>query len=1859
MSEYDSIFDDLQGAGPLAQVTSTIDASPDEAARSLELSKVNGVSPVVIAGDVPAWEKQQKSLMASAIVSKNDFIRDYVASHPLASTISNDDYGTLDTVSQGLSAIRKFTSPLANPSSDGPFHRFSEGGPIGSWALKDADKYPLTSAIFAGLGTPVELGLRGLMGTVLTATDLTKDFATKVGGESFGRDIGAMLETEAMGLSGRGHTPTAVLREAQFKSNAEGVARLQEVVDHAQTSLTKERAPELFSDFANRHMEGRQIGLSGERVAALYGDRLPEPGDGLLGWVPNIERQLEVARETGADITVPIGDWVSKVDPALAKELADDIRISQNGITGREAVGLQAEQVAEQALNEKFKPLEGETPAEKPIEGEPKQLELPFEKPVVNETLPQIRATQGLEPLFSIGDRKLTINRLPEEKQTGYFGSGQGFHDFDLVNERGQSVGTINLSEQKGGKELYVEMINGLGEYYNPNRFGPSLMRDLIRQLKAEFPNAEYLTGHRVTGARDAVGTVSGPSAMPKIKLSAPLFDMETNTAIRDLFAGSWMPLYEGAGQQLFARVRPSELMRENEHRIGDAIDAELRRIAPDLQHSLVDTIQNERGQPAAYGVFLRYDQQAPLIAVALDSPDPLGTARHEAIHHLYRGGFFKAEEWSTLQRAAETEGWAEKYKVNERYAEISHEGRLEESIADAFADWKKEFPERAKAEGFQPTLVDKVFTKLQEFFDRIKERLGKILGKEPTFEDLFKQIDEGEIGRRSARRDMGEIAYSKPPTISEPGLNAEMPFREAKDVGMTVDQYRRYGKLIEERQQADLTKAVDRVLKEQQKRQTKEWKAQSEAMRPEVVAELNARPDVAADKFFGLGEINGEKLDKTYRLDWESLTPEQRDMLPERYTVRKGGIKADDVAPLFGYQSGAQMIEALGKFDAARRESGLGRDRFMRAIADAEINRRMEREHGFLEKNIFEDAMDQIRSEHQLDLLHEETHALALMSGDKGFDLTRDQLVRPMREKFEASALKDVSSEKFDRQVAKFGRAAELALLSGKPAEAFKAKQMQYFNQIYANFAAAVEKEQARLDKRAKPYRSGKTQRIEPEFVDHIQSLLQQAGYKIKRSPEELAHSMEFHGAATLPEFVDNVASLGWDPMVSETLRANGAKPLEQMTVAEFREFKDAIDSLDHIGRETRSIIVAGERQDFAEFKEKVLENIRSLPPRSRESQGKWLYNIDASLTRMEEMMKDLDLRQELGPLWDSVIRPMALSKSKEFDMMTDLANHFHGLRKEFSVEWRKSLDESLPNDLIHDPYTNAPYDMTRGNLLQIMLNWGNRSNIDKFVNGAGAAKFGQKLTKEQSAAFEAQIKSYIDIHARKEDWEFVQQMWEPFKNWSKEMDTVARNTTGIAPAWIPPEKIQTPHGTFEGGYWPVQYDRLASGIESVKAAADGPRGIFDKQYFRAATSKGYLKERTGYVDFVNINDSIETSVKTMQQTIHDIAFRDSLMQASKVFYDKEIFNAIKKHYGSEYAGQLIPWLKRISYQFPLDDPAVKGMNDFLRRTRTNLVGHALPLNLKVILSPDIGVPNPAMWARFEANRAENTQIAMTHSAEIRHLVYNLDRDFNEALQKLTLKPGFDDFRHKAVQWGYLPVAKVSQEFRMATFVDEFNAQKAKGRTDTEAAALADSRVREQHGAASVVDLPAMMQSNEGMKMLTMFYGYFNTMYNWQRQLPGHLRRGEWKDAMTNAAGSIGVGAAFGALLFNGRKEDDSWGKIVGKALLLQPLSTIPILNVAANFAFEGFAPRMPFASVLTSFASIYSDAKKYLKGEEIKKPITHGANVVGLSTGLPLAQLGRSTQFGVDVARGKQNPRNIAEWMRGIITGEARLKK
>lgn len=1891
MSDYDALIRQNFGtANPaLPQTVGNIAEDPEKASRSLELAKLTGVPASAIFGDLEEFERTNKAQIASEIVRNNPHISDFVQSNPLNSVIANDDYGNLDTVSHKTSMLDLPMKVLRAPEALGnllfpgdPLHRFKEGGPLGSWVMKDpkaASDHPFLAAAAAGLGTPIELVLRGLGGAQMTAADAASNLLGTVS-PSLGRDIGGMIEQAGMtgrkGLTehpvfkvadqyfgsrmylenGREPLPSVLPEYDAFRAerNAKDVESLAEVVADAQQSLVRERNPDLFRDFIARHTDA-EIGIGGDAIVALYGDKRPLPDDGLLGWVPGIEQQLNLARASGDDISVPLADWVAKVDPEVMKVLAEDIRVRPGAITAREAT------------------LTKEAQAEA---GVPPPIPLP-------EEVPTFRAASALEPLYSIGDRKIQLARMKAEQVTGQFSIEQGFHDFVMTDEKGQTVGALNLSTQDGGKTLYVDGItgvNGLG----PRDFGPALMRDLLRQIKQEFPEATQIKGHRVSGAREAAGKeMTMPEA--SVKLDSPKgwdFIENTNEFRRVLEGGQWETFSPAAKAYIKPKAERSAADRE----LVNIITEELDRIVPQkvaIQEadriSATGAMGNKRPiEPNA--MYIQYRETYPIILYALEGPDPLGSARHEAIHHLRNYGFFNRQEWGILEKAVGEQGWMEQFNINSRYPHGDLALKHEEAIADAYKAW-----ENGKIGDALTPEVRSLFERMKQFFEAIRKRIGELLGKDPTWEDIFAKVSTGEVGAREGTGARSPHAFDERAQVpNEPPADPSRVFERANALGMTIDQYKRYEKLIEKRHAEDIESATKRAMDAQKRVQTKEWKENRAKLRQEVVDEIDQRPEIAADNYFADGRLYGEKVD-IVKLGTDFLTDEQKASLPRDYW-RKDGVHPDDLAPLFGYPDGASLVQHLSQLSEARRVSGMRPIEFKRRLIDIETDRQMRLRYGVLEDNILDAVKEQVASETQLSLLHEETVALGMRSGEEpAYDKATIQ--RIVADEFEASPSTSVSSDRYLAAAGRAGKLVENLLLKQDYAGAFREKQRQFYSTILAKEAIQFEAQAAKFEKLAARLSKREVKAVEPEYLDFVHGLLGEAGVPIKRSMDEVAQSKEYYGHPDLATFVESKNLEGWDIAVSEALQQGPPKALDAMTVGEMREFMDAVTSLNHVGRQVRKIEIAGEKKEFSDFRSEVIRNIEQLPARSRESQNNWFYKIDASLTRMEEIAKDLDLRKELGPIHQAVIEPMMRSKAKEFDLMTDLSKHFQETRGTFDHKWRKSLDDTIPQDVLHDPYTGAAYDMTRQNLIQVMLNWGNRSNIGKFVNGAALARFGRRLSKEEFPAYEAQIKALIDKHATPEDWAFVQRMWEPFKTWQEQMQDVSRSTSGVAPKLIPITNVETPHGTFPGGYWPVKYDRLGSNAAVIADRKPAQEGVFGGDYFRAATAKGYLKERTGYVDFVDISTSLEQAAGTMQQTIHDIAFRDSLIQAGRVFYDKGIRAAIRKHYGAEYEAQLVPWLRRIAHQFSTDDSSIAGYNDFMRRVRINLVGHALPLNLKVILSPDIGVPNPRAWASYVANRTENTKLAMEKSDEIRHLVYNMDRDFREALDNIgiqekegrivrTLKKvgadetaqvakeiGFQlgDLQKKAVQWGFVPVAKVSQEFRISTFVDQYQKAIGRGKTEQEAALIADSAVRERHGAASVVDLPSVMQSNEGMKMLTMFYGYFNTMYNWQRQLPGNVRRGEAKNFAVNGLGSVVVGAAFGAALFNQRKQDDSWFKIISKAMLLQPLSTIPVLNTAASYFAEGYAPRTPIASLLGAAGSIITDAKKLAKGDRLKtmKPVQHTANVIGLSTGLPLAQIGRTGQFATDVATGQQRPKNITEYARGIISGESKLKK
>lgn len=1487
-----------------------------------------------------------------------------------------------------------------------------------------------------------------------------------------------------------------------------------------------------------------------------------------------------------------------------------------------------------------------------------------------NAAVDSIRASSALEPMFdTVREKKLTLQRRESEQPRL---ADSDFHELDFVDVQGKPAINATVSiNPKDPTTLYVEMISAVGETsrnrFAPNEFGYRIIRDIFAQLKQEF-NVTHLEGFRVSGARDKAGTYNSHGAV-RIALDnasdesiAKLFKV-----FRDEESKKWVQYSDFPGEEVYGRI-PDKLSPEQE-KILAATKEVVQRLVGGKDKTIIPVVGEIRTgdrAPPVQGTFIEYKEHIPVILVALSGDHPLWTGRHEALHFLRRQSYIKDAEWETLTRAARDNGWKKLYDIDKRYSHLSEAGRLEEAIAEAIGEWGSG---KVKVEG----KLAAVFEKIKAFVAELRDKLKDIRGKDLTAEQLFERIERGDIGKRTGTEPQHpgvfRTAESRGPSAPElPGMTRMEDreiFEAAVKYGISAERYKAYIKKVELSNDADVKKQHDDGVAEERKKQSAEWKANRAVVENEVRTGLSQRPDVNVDEFLRTGMLYGEKLDKRYKIGEEYLTAEEKAVLPKEW-VAEDGIRPDDLGSMFGYTDGKQMLDSLTTLTRTREESGLQPRKFLDEMVKLETDREMEKRYGNLEKNILEEAKEHVLEPTQLDALSQDTLFLAEKAKIE-LPLTGAALRKQALIEFNSLPSHNISSAKFLALSGRSGRAAEMALLKDKFSEAFKLAQMREHAAILAAEAKKFEREQESMDKTAKSFRPEVVRGVEQAYTNFVHALLDKAGYKIKQTPDEVARDIQFQGYKNLDDFMQFKSTFGYDFYVPENYLP---KHQDAMTVGEFREFKDAVESLRDVGRAELKIDIAGEKKDFADWKKEAIEGFAERPLRditTTQKGGNWLYRLDAPFTRMEEIFKDLDMRKELGPFWSALILPFELSKSRSFDMLSKLSADLKAIPG-FKKKWQQTLSETIPHDFVWDSWNETPFKLTRWNMIKMMLNWGNESNARALAHGIAksALKEGEKPTPEHIDLVKTKIEQLFEQHAKKEDWSYVQAIWDVFKGWEKDADTISRNVSGKGMKLIEPREFTTKtegvDQTLKGGYFPLIPDKLRKidkGIpERGQYTGDGPLG---NDYFRAVTNQSHFIERTKANYFVDIDAGPEQLIGRMQQVIHDISYRDFVVNAGKVIYDTEIQNAIQKRYGIEYQKQMEPWLKRIANQFTAQERELQGWNDILKRFRMNLLAAALPLNYSVMLSPSVGTLNLKNMLAFNLDRAASKKLVMDNSKELKHMLYNLDRDILEQMNRTIGTRGWSSYQLQAMETMFKPLLWMEQQFRMNTFYGKFMEEKAKGRTDYEASALADSIVRERHGVAHVGDLPALMANkNEFVKLSTLFMGYFTSQRNWLRQVPEQARQREYSAMAKTLWGTVAVATLFNAALFQRQKRDEGMFSFLSKSLLSVPMQMVPLLRDGWGYYSEGYKSSTPLQSLAISVGQLGKDGWNITKGKKVKDPVKHAFDVLGTGVGLPGAtQMGRTLDFLNDVNRGQQRPRDLIEWMRGAATGESLLKK
>lgn len=1865
MSDYDSIIQSSFGRSnpALPSVVGNIDEDPDKAQRVLDLAKATGVPSTAIYGDLDEFERQHKAVMASDIVANNPHLADFVQSDPMIPKIANDDYGNLDAVSQkvtGMSLpmrILHAPSTLANTLFDGdPLKRWKEGGPLGSW-LSDEDlvNHPVASAIAAGLGTPLELFLRGIGGTIETAADV----AAKVH-----PDFGALVEAEGMGLTGRSPIhetyervrpyiengreplPTTLPDYDAFraKQNATDLDALKEATKDASQSVLRDRNPDLFKQFIQQHTDA-EIGISGDAVVALYEGKVPDPADGLLGWVPDIAAKLELARMSGDDVRVPLSDWLANIPdyPELADALHDDIRVRSGGITANEA----------KATSE----ASAVVPPPLPVDG----------------VVPNVRAATALEPMLSIGDRKLQLERMLPHTET-QFGPAQGFHDFQMLDEKGQPVGYINLSEQQGGKKLYVDMVsgvNGLG----PRDFGPALMRDLLRQIKEQFPNAESISGHRVSGAREAAGKeMTMPEAVVKLDRT------DAHEGFRQILEDGQWETYSPSTQ---AYIKPDFVRSPETRALVQTVNEEAARIIPKkVSTRAVENISVDAsgiaGQRAgeditASGIYIRYREAYPIILAALDQKDTLGSLRHEAIHHLRQYGFFEPEEWTALQaealrRDANGQNWLDRYNIDKLYPTGNLDLKLEEAIAERYKDWVRQ----GHIADMTPAELT-IFQRIKQFFDAIRERISQMLGKPATWEDIFKKVDTGEIGSREGTQPIDPRSFDAKLSVDEPPEGGSRVFERAAALGMTVDQFKAYDRLIAERHAEDVAAATARAEAQQRREQTRQWKDERKALRKEVADDIRNRPDVAVDLFLAGDGLYGRRTGQAYALDKDKLTPKQIAMLPPEY-VKEGGLAPDDVANMFGYGSGDAMVDKLSSYNVARRMANMSSKDYVSRVTDIETDRQMRIKHGVLENNIIDAVNEQVTGETQQNLLHEETVKLGMEIGAAPLD--KAAILQGLRDNFAKMPLSSVDSAAYMKAAGKAGRTVEMAHLAGDPQAAFRAKQQQYFATVIANEALKLEKDLARFDKTAKRFSKREVSAIDPEYTNFIHDILIRVGRQVRRSIQDVETEIAAGEYHSLQDFVEGKQTFGLrEVAVADMLfDPNFRKKFEDLSVDEFRAVDTSIKSLIQNGRDEKKITKAGEEADLADIKGQMIDQLQQFQERTYDAKGgRWMGPIPPRIAKVLRSFGVAHIQLEnLFNRWDHD-DPRGVFQQYVMRDLVDASNNESVMEKRYAERLRALNDKADLSKLVDNPLFKVPNSdvlmkFNRGNLRTIMLNLGNDGNMSKMARGYKV---------EPTAMW-----AWVHQHATKEDWDWAQGMWDVFADLKSEADVMYRHLSGVAPESIPVKPVQTPFGTYPGGYYPIIWHPE---FEGPSRKLMGKDALEQDGFVRATVANGYTKQRTGYAGPMALD--LDMMPARMKQMIHDIAMRPSIINASKIFYDKDVRGTISKHFGNEWRDMLVPYLVDVANSanyLPKDQRMFYNASEFIRQ---NMVSTLVGLNPGTVMKHgptafvqsihEVGPVNflKAMKSLFsidERTGETNWQFAMKESEELQRRHQNYVETLGGATDLLQPTTGYASLRSTVQRYSAMPVAVSDLLSAVPTWLAQYEKSMAdNGGIHGDAVYDANRAVRRAHGSVAITNRSSVMRGGAAMQWMSSVYGFFNHIMNRQYELAwksgetlGMVKDGEYRAAMQRAPELTSMLFAYvlaPALIEEMvtplvSTDNESWGKKAAKGLAFTLGASWVGVRDIASAMLNGRDPSVGLISTtLKTGTDVYRDLSKNapFSKEHAGKVVKDAATLLGTLTGVVPAQAGRTAQFGYGVHVGVEHPKGPWGWLVGARYG------
>ena len=841
-----------------------------------------------------------------------------------------------------------------------------------------------------------------------------------------------------------------------------------------------------------------------------------------------------------------------------------------------------------------------------------------------------------------------------------------------------------------------------------------------------------------------------------------------------------------------------------------------------------------------------------------------------------------------TAQTIAQIQGVAP--EVNQQFAEIVTQAVPQEAPA-----------QEAEQQVEPPSLEERVFNS-QELAEALPSEAEAVL--RAALKEQGEQVEMAVEEAKLVEEQVATRASVEPEVDPDIGtaldsLGLQALFRTAREAGMTEKQYETYQGALQKRANAAANRKRTASLRRERAQVSKQIKAEQEALSEIVEAQVRAEPVYSAR--YDL-EQRKETLDRKSIIDAfgkdnsrkvlnelkKAGVPVSRARKKSGEDVAPAGIDIETYASLYDFPSGVAMVTAMRTAEPEKtRVQRLAREK------TKELHPEL-----FSKKAEIGDAIVALTQEDDSSaVIAAEIEAL---SANRRLGRVKPAIVREIaRRNLQDHTIKDIQVNKYINNARTQGLEAGKLLRKGDRKGAREAKVNQLLNMEFIKEAEARRaqvrdghKYMSRFLKSNRQFPS-----VDSEFVGAIRDLLGQYSLGPKLSPNKKAE---------LEKFVEKAQADGANFTFPERLLEDQKTNYQDMTLHDFNLLVQKVKELHHAGREVRAEDQQNRENTIAIRVDAVTNALAARPQVETDLEtrgkakkvGKAFREMELLLLNADTVVRDLDNFEELGPVYQAIKRPIDRSTTDGYGPKTNvgLVNRQKQIAEKllelYKVYTPSELNSISKRDIQVDGFRKP---MSRNAFLSILLNSGNEQNRQAMTDSG-------QLTADQ-------IQAVID-HADKRDLDFVQSVWDYLDSFWGEIEAATERRRGFKPEKVESYAMETDHGIYRGGYFPLRYDN-DKGINDTRSASIEEQ-ISQIRYGKATASHtrhDHTEERIGSGGRPVLFDMFSVH-SHLDQVAYDLELGDAVNEVYATLYNPRTKKAFRDAGRAETWKALDLWL-------------------------------------------------------------------------------------------------------------------------------------------------------------------------------------------------------------------------------------------------------------------------------------------------------------------------------------------------------------